>query len=69
MEEYSLESGKYYFINGRLAKVNIETDQLEQSLAAKYSNPYNYNILEATTVGTNDCIVITQSATSLFLQR
>lgn len=65
---FNLKSGTYNFVHGRLIKLEYERDQSEPSLAKRFDHPYDYRLMPAETVGTNDCIVVARMVTPEFLQ-
>jgi hypothetical protein len=67
LTDYNLEKGRYIYTAGRLIKTKFENDK-EQSLAARFDNPYDYKILKPEIVGTNNCLVVARIATPQFFE-
>ncbi|HEY1787759.1 MAG TPA: hypothetical protein VGJ73_06360 [Verrucomicrobiae bacterium] len=59
--DYYLASGNYFCAHGEIAKIGYDENAAQdtaQRLAAKMSDPYEYQMLEPAIIGTNDCIVV-----------
>jgi thioredoxin-related protein len=57
--DYKLKSGRYFFTDGQLIKVEFaDGDDFDKPMAAKVDHPYEFKLLKSEIVGTNDCLVI-----------
>ncbi|MCS7090449.1 MAG: hypothetical protein NZM03_07040 [Limisphaera sp.] len=67
---YDLESGKFSLVNGILIKQEFtnHAQRLEASLAESIDRPYEYRVLKAEVIGTNDCVVVARMASPKLLQ-